>query len=171
MICSIYGHLENLLAASEVAEIIVAGVKSNELVKSQKNRESYISEDERVGILRHFKCVDNVYKFYTRDPEIANEWIKEREGNPIDVIVVGEDLKGDKAYGNYSIIYTERPPEVAKIRSTSSYTKKLKDKPKTKTGCIYKGKDLCTYVPKNNNINSNSKEENNKDKFEEEIAL
>ncbi len=148
-----YGHLENILAASKIADKIVVGVKSDELVRQHKNREPHISAVERMEILRHFKCVDNVFQYYTRDAKIADSWIQKREGTPIDVIVMGEDLRSEGIYEDYTIIYTDRPPEIAAERSTTKYTKKLKNKPKKEPGQIYTGKikGVFTYVPMEKN--------------------
>ena len=162
MIYFIIGHLENLLEASKIAEKIVVGVKSDELVKTQKNRNPYISAEERMEILRHFKFIDNVFQYYTRDAKIANSWIKRREGTPIDVIILGEDLRNEGIYEDFPIIYTNRPPEIAKKRSTTNYTKKIKDRPKKEAGRIYTGEieGMSTYIPleKKENINNMSKE-------------
>lgn len=121
------GHLENLLAASKLSHRIVAGVKSDELVKAHKGELPKINAEERMEILRHFKFIDNVYQYYTRDPHSALDWIEARMGEKPDAIVLGSDLKKDfKNYEDLNIVYTHRDPAKMEERSTSGYKKKLK---------------------------------------------
>lgn len=118
------GHLENLLIANEQCEKIIIGIKSDELVKEHKNREPIISAQERVDILRHFKFVHDVYKYYTRDPRIANDWITAKYGKGIDAVFLGSDLKKDFSdIKDLNIIFTDRDEEKMKKRSTTAYRK------------------------------------------------
>ena len=118
------GHLENLMIANKQCRKLIAGVKADELVKSQKNRVPVISEDERIEILRHFRCVYDVYKFYTRDFHVANEFIKSKYHAPIEAIFCGSDLENDYSHiKDFNIIYTPRDKETMKTRSTTAYRK------------------------------------------------
>lgn len=120
------GHLENLLEASKKGEKLIAGVKADEVVKKQKGDYPKISAEERMEILRHFKFIDDVYEFYTRDLHVAAEWVEEKYGYK-PAIVCGDDLKKD--YRNVTgldIIYTNRDEKKMKERSSSTYKKKLK---------------------------------------------
>lgn len=58
------GHLENILEASKQSEFLIVGVKDDELVMSHKNKYPIISAEERMEILRHFKVVNDVYRYY-----------------------------------------------------------------------------------------------------------
>ncbi len=121
------GHLENLTIASQDCEKLVVGVKADELVKKHKNKTPIISEEERMSILRHFKFVYDVYIYYTRDLEIANDYIKAKYNEPIEAIYLGSDLKNDfKDFNNLNIIYTDRDEQLMKERSTTAYSKKYK---------------------------------------------
>ncbi len=72
------GHLEHLLIAASESEMVVAGVKADELVKAHKGRYPLISGQERMEILRHFRMIKNVYQYYTRNPHTAINWIQNR---------------------------------------------------------------------------------------------
>lgn len=115
------GHLENILEAASQTEFLIVGVKDDELVKSQKNKEPIISADERMEILRYLKPVNDVYRYYIRDPHVANEWIKSKYGTYVDAVFVGSDLKKDfESIDDINIVFTERPPELMKVRSSSA---------------------------------------------------
>ena len=117
------GHLENLLIAASQCKKLVVGVKANELVMEHKKRVPIIDAEERMEILRHFKFVDDVYKYYTRNPNLANEYIKNKYGQDA-VVFVGSDLEADfsKVKG-LKVVYTHRDPELMKTRSTTAYRK------------------------------------------------
>ncbi|MBP3802171.1 MAG: adenylyltransferase/cytidyltransferase family protein [Clostridia bacterium] len=120
------GHLENLLEASANCEKLVVGVKSDSLVQEQKKINPTISASERIEILRHFRFVDNVYQFYTRDPHTAMSWIESKYGQPADAMFVGSDLRDDyKRIEDINVVYTNRDLKNMSTRSSSGYRKKL----------------------------------------------
>lgn len=141
------GHLENLLIASHNTEKLIVGIKSDELVKKHKNKIPIISDEERIEILRHFRFVYDVYKYYTRDLHVAKDWIKSKY-NELDAIFLGSDLKEDfKNVDNLNIIFTERKKELMQTRSTTAYAKKYKSlKLGDQDNKKYKG-----HIEKNNN--------------------
>lgn len=119
------GHLENLLEASEKSEKLIVGVKSDELVRKHKGRIPMIDAQERMEILRHFKFVDGVYQYHTRDPHIAANWIEKKYGKKVDAIFLGSDLKNDfKNIKDLNLIFTDRDPKMT--RSTTNYREKLR---------------------------------------------
>ena len=120
------GHLENLTIASKNCNKLIVGVKSDELVQEHKHRKPVISAEERMEILRHFKFVHDVYKYYTRDLHIANAWAKSKYNHPLDAIFLGSDLEQDFAnVTDLNIIYTPRDKETMKTKSTTAYYKLL----------------------------------------------
>lgn len=120
------GHLENLLQASRRSEKLIVGVKADELVMSHKGRLPTLNAQERMEILRHFRFVDNVYQYYTRDPHSAISWIKSKYGKDVDAMFLGSDLKNDfKNVTDINIIFTDRDPNGMATKSTSAYRKKL----------------------------------------------
>ena len=115
------GHLENILEASSQSEFLIVGVKDDELVKAHKKKDPIISAEERMEILRHFKVVNDVYRYYVRDLHMANEWIKSKYGSGADAIFLGSDLEKDFAgVKDINIVFTERPPELMKTRSSTA---------------------------------------------------
>ena len=121
------GHLENLLEASHKSKRLIVGVKADELVYEHKGRKPMISAEERMEILRHFKFVDNVYQYYTRDPHTAASWIKAKYNKDVDAIFLGSDLKEDfKNIKDIPLVFTERDEKNMVNKSTSGYIKKLK---------------------------------------------
>ena len=121
------GHLENLLEAASRGEILIVGVKADELVESHKGKKPMLNAQERMDILRHFKFVDDVYRYYTRDPHVAAKWIEEKYGRKVDAIFMGTDLQSDfKDVEDIRIIFTSRSAEMMKSRSTTAYAQKLR---------------------------------------------
>ncbi len=119
------GHLENLMEACKIGKKVIAGVKSDKLVKQQKGDYPKIDAEERMEILRHFKFINNVYQFYTRDLHVAADWVNSKFGS-IPAIVCGSDLEKDyKNVKGLDIIYTDRDAKKMKERSTTTYKKKL----------------------------------------------
>lgn len=117
------GHLENLLLAAKDCEKLIVGVKSDELVQEHKNRTPILSADERMKILEHFKFIDKVRIYYVRDPHVAINDIEDIYGETVGAIYLGSDLK--EAFSSYvndlNIIFTPRPKEKMKERSTTNY--------------------------------------------------
>ena len=63
------GHLNLLNNAKKYCDILIAGVNSDKLVKSYKNKQPVIGEDERAEIVRNIKAVDKVFIVDTLDKE------------------------------------------------------------------------------------------------------
>ena len=125
------GHLENLLIASSKCKRLIVGVKADELVEEHKGRKPVISDEERMEIIRHFKFVYGVYKYYTRDLHSANENIQGIYGKPIDAVFLGSDLQKDfSRTEGLNIIYTPRDREKMNVRSTTHYIKLSIDRAK-----------------------------------------
>lgn len=121
------GHLENLLIASSQSKKLIVGVKADKLVQEHKHKNPMISQKERVEILRHFKFVDDAYVYFTRDLNIANDYIKSKYGKDVDAVFLGSDLKNDfKDIKNINIVYTERDEKLMEERSSTGYAKKYK---------------------------------------------
>ena len=142
------GHLENLtIAASQCKELIV-GIKSDELVQEHKHKQPHIPADERLEIVEHFRFVKEAYIYHTRNLNVANDWIHSKYGKNIDAVFLGEDLRKDfENTEGINIVFTPRPPELMKQRSTTALSKKIKASPnkgstKRYTGCILTDKRL-----------------------------
>ncbi len=118
------GHLEHLLIADSKCKKLIVGVKADELVKEHKHTTPSITTKERMEILRHFRFVHDVYPYYTRDLNIAVDWIRSKYGDKQIAVFYGSDLKNDFKNTNIDgveIIFTERDKELMKTRSTTAY--------------------------------------------------
>ena len=150
------GHLENLLEAANKSKRLIVGVKADELVYEHKGRKPMITAEERMEILRHFKFVDNVYQYFTRDPHTAASWIKSKYNKDVDAIFLGSDLREDfKNIKDIPLVFTERDEKNMANRSTSGYIKKLKLRTLDEN-TIYKGN-----IKKSSDEKENVTEENN----------
>ena len=121
------GHLEHLLEVKSMCDILVVGVNSDELVYSNKQKHTKLSVSDRIAIVKNLKFVDYVFEVTTNEKKIANDLVKEIVGHPIDVIVVGSDLKGQDFQNpeGIPILFTERDPELMKIRSSTYFREEL----------------------------------------------
>ena len=121
------GHLENLLEAASRGRRLIVGVKSDELVQKHKGKKPILDAQERIAILRHFKFVYDVFRYYGRDPRIASKWVERKYGKPVDAVFMGTDLEEDfKHMKDIRIIFTSRDPNMMKSRSSTAYAKKLR---------------------------------------------
>lgn len=117
------GHLENLMIAASQSEFLIAGVKADELVKKNKNRNPVLPEEERAEILRHFKFIGDTYTFYTpKHLTIADKWIQSKYDKKTEAFFMGSDLiEAVSGYKGLNIVFTDRNPEKMKTRSTTYY--------------------------------------------------
>ena len=153
------GHLENILEAFKQSEFLIVGVKDDELVYSHKDKYPIISAEERMEILRHFKVVNDVYRYYVRDPQMAMSWIESKYGTKADAVFMGSDLRKDfEDVKDLNIVFTERPPELMKTRSSTALRTLYLGREK---GREYTGRDVRTMLeePINKNTNNPDKDE------------
>lgn len=157
------GHLENILEAASKSEFLIVGVKDDELVMSHKNKYPIISAEERIEILRHFKVVNDVYRYYVRDLHMANEWIKSKYGSGADAVFLGSDLEKDFAdVRDINIVFTERPPELMKTRSSTALRTLYLG---SSEGKKYVGKDVRSYVVEQNETTKKEQDSNEREEL------
>ena len=125
------GHIENIMFARKCCERVVIGVNSDSLVWLNKRKHTFQNERTRSFVLSHLKGVSMVMVVNTNDKHVVSETIEEHLGCPMDVIILGEDLK-DKDQINkvglpegVKIIYTSRPPQVAERRCSTADRRKI----------------------------------------------
>lgn len=85
-----YGHLNILLKAKKLGDVLIVGVSTNKLIKKYKKINPIVKYKERAIIIKNLKCVDKVIKqksFFDKT--------QLRKYN-IDIIVLGTDWKGIK---------------------------------------------------------------------------
>ena len=83
------GHLNLLNNAKKLCEYLIVGVNTDKLVKEYKNKDTIISEKDRVKIVESIRTVDKVILIDTLN---KGEVLKK---NKFDVIFIGSDWKND----------------------------------------------------------------------------
>lgn len=86
------GHLNLLRAAKEKCDYLIAGVNTDELVLSYKNKIPVIPFEERIKIVEAIEFVDKAVPVTERDKFAA--WQKYK----FDVCFVGDDWKGSEIF-------------------------------------------------------------------------
>lgn len=121
------GHMQHLLEVRSLCDILIAGVNSDKLVYENKRKKTEMPEEARMTILKNLKFVDYVYLVEENNKRTANEWAKNQIGEPIDVIFLGSDLKGQDHDNpdEIPILFTERNPIIMAKRSSTYYREQL----------------------------------------------
>ena len=96
-----YGHLNILRKAKELGEFVIVGVSTDSLIKTAKNRKSFMPLNDRMEIISEMKCVDKVI------PQIDKNKQKIVDKFNIDAIIVGSDWKGNYPNVSCDIIYVD----------------------------------------------------------------
>ena len=122
------GHMEHLGICRDLCDILVVGVKTDKNVKETKGKETYQNQNVRKRVIENLSLVDYVILVDTRNKIVANKKVKELTGEQIDVVFLGSDCIGqenDQNPDGLKFIFTDRPAEVMKTRSSSYYRKLL----------------------------------------------
>ena len=94
-----YGHLNILKKAKEIADVLIVGVSTDELIENAKNRKAFMPLEHRMAILSELKCVDKVIPQMDKDKQrIVDEF-------EVNAIVVGSDWKGKYPPVTCEIVY------------------------------------------------------------------
>lgn len=96
------GHLNLLKRAKQYCDYLVVGVHSD---ASHKGKETFISFEERVEILKSNRFVDKVVRSH---PEDITIW----EEIPYDYLFVGSDYKGTERFERYEEFFADKPAEI-----------------------------------------------------------
>ncbi len=83
-----FGHLNILRRAKAIAETLIVGVSTDELVRQAKGREPFMSLAQRMAILAELRCVDRVI------PQVDKNKQRVVDELEVDAIVVGSDWRG-----------------------------------------------------------------------------
>ena len=123
--------MEHLGICRDLCDILVVGVKTDKNVKETKGKETYQNQNVRKRVIENLSLVDYVILVDTRNKIVANKKVKELTGEQIDVVFLGSDCIGqenDQNPDGLKFIFTDRPAEVMKTRSSSYYRKLLTSK-------------------------------------------
>lgn len=124
------GHLEHLLQCRRKGDILVVGVKSDQNVMETKGKRTKQSEKERLEVIRRVNFVDHVFLVTTRNKRWANERVKAIVGEPIDVVMLGSDCRGQENEDNPDgliFVFTDRDPVIAQTRCSTAFRQQLEE--------------------------------------------
>ncbi|MBT5492601.1 adenylyltransferase/cytidyltransferase family protein [bacterium] len=96
-----YGHLNILRKAKELAEYVIVGVSTDDLIKKAKNREVFMPLNHRMDIISELKCVDKVI------PQVDKNKQKIVDEYNVDAILVGSDWKGKYPKISCDLVYID----------------------------------------------------------------
>jgi len=96
-----YGHLNILKKAKQLADFVIVGVSTDELIEKTKNREVFMPLEHRMAILKELKCVDKVI------PQVDKNKQKIVDLYNVDAIIVGSDWKGKYPKVSCELIYID----------------------------------------------------------------
>jgi len=115
------GHIKLLEFASQFGKLRV-GIDTDKRVKELKGEDRpFNNQDDRKKMLESIKYVDEVVLFNSRE-ELINS-VKEYKPN---VMVVGDDYKGEKVFGSEyaeKLIYFEKIPMYSSTKVLNYYNK------------------------------------------------
>lgn len=86
------GHIEILKFAKSTCEYLIVAVGTDEFMKERKSRESVLTYNQRVSIVKAIRYVDEVV------PETDLDKIAAYKKYHFDVMFAGEDHKDEKIY-------------------------------------------------------------------------
>lgn len=127
------GHIENILYARKCCEQVVLGVNADSLVWENKKKHTYQTEETRRFVLSHLKGVSLVMIVHSNDKKEISDTVRRILGSPVDVIILGEDLKDKDSINRVGlpagvkIVYTRRTPEMTERRSSTAERKQIQE--------------------------------------------
>ena len=96
-----YGHLNILRKAKELAEYVIVGVSTDDLIKKAKGRDVFMPLKHRMDIISELKCVDKVI------PQVDKNKQKIVDQYNVDAILVGSDWKGKYPKVSCDLVYVD----------------------------------------------------------------
>jgi len=88
-----------LKKAKELADVLIVGVSTDELIEKAKKRNVFMPLEHRIAIIQELKCVDVVIPQFDKNKQKIIDDFK------IDAIVVGSDWKGKYPHVSCDIVY------------------------------------------------------------------
>ena len=100
MICGCFdmfhiGHLNILEKCKNNCDFLLVGVCNDDYIRTKKNKEPVISEENRLRIIKALKCVDNAVLVNTE--ELKNKIALSKKYN-VSIVFDGDDWKDDERY-------------------------------------------------------------------------
>ncbi|MBE2213861.1 MAG: adenylyltransferase/cytidyltransferase family protein [Opitutaceae bacterium] len=94
-----FGHLNILRRAREIADTLIVGVSTDELIRQAKGREPFMPLEQRMAIIAELRCVDRVVAQIDKNKQRVVDELK------VDAIVVGSDWRGRYPPVSCELIY------------------------------------------------------------------
>lgn len=117
-----YGHLNIIRRAKELANILIVGVSTDQLIEKVKGRKPFMPLATRMEIISELRSVDMVIPQFDKNKQrVVDEY-------EVDAIVVGTDWKGRYPAVSCELIYV---PYTDDISSTIIREKIANDKRNT----------------------------------------
>ncbi len=108
------GHLNILKRSKDIADVLVVGVSTDELIEKEKGRKPLIPFEERVEIIKSLSCVDEVIpQKHKNKQQIVDE-------HSVDAITVGSDWKGSYPEVSCELIYFDYTENVSSTKLKES---------------------------------------------------
>lgn len=102
-----YGHLNILCRAKEIAETLIVGVSTDDLIRQAKGREPFMALEQRMAIIAELRCVDRVVAQVDKNKQRVVEELG------IDAIVVGSDWRGRYPSVSCEMVYFDYTPGIS----------------------------------------------------------
>jgi len=112
--CGVYdlfhvGHLNLFERCKEKCDYLIVGVCDDDYVRTIKNKEPVINENDRARIVSALKCVDEVHII---DTNTTIDKVVAYEKFPYNVLFAGDDWKGTERFNNTLKSFKERGIDV-----------------------------------------------------------
>lgn len=102
-----YGHLNILKTSKEIADYLIVGVSTDELIQKEKNRIPIVPFEKRVEIIKSIKYVDEVVPQTDKNKQRAVDELN------INAITVGDDWKGRYPPVTCELVYIPYTKEIS----------------------------------------------------------
>jgi glycerol-3-phosphate cytidylyltransferase len=116
------GHLAVLRRAKEQCDYLIAGVSTDDLVRSYKNKSPVVPFEERIAIVEAIKYVDKAVVQENRDKTAA--WRKHH----FDIMFVGDDWLGNVLFEEAEKTLREKNVRVVYLPYTKGVSSTLRRK-------------------------------------------
>ena len=96
-VCDLFhvGHLNLLERCKTKCDYLMVGICDDEYVRTVKNKEPIINQEDRARIVGALKCVDEVFIVDTKTT-VDKVWA--HKNRPFDVLFAGDDWKGSERF-------------------------------------------------------------------------
>ncbi|MGL1902324.1 MAG: adenylyltransferase/cytidyltransferase family protein [Fibrobacterales bacterium] len=104
------GHINIFKRARKLGDYLIAGVSTDALNLTKKDKKPVYSENDRAEIVKSLRYVDEV--FFEESLDLKREYIQKFNA---DILVMGDDWEGkfDFCKDLCEVVYLDRTPEIS----------------------------------------------------------